>query len=49
MALLFANGQGDRGSVLGRVIPKIQKVVLDASLRIIMYGSRVSVSVKVKE
>ena len=29
---LFANGPGDLGSIPGRVIPKTQKMVLDASL-----------------
>ena len=29
---LFANGLGDLGSILDRVIPKTQKIVLDASL-----------------
>ena len=29
---MFANGPGDGGSIPGRVISKIQKVVLDASL-----------------
>ena len=29
---MFANGPGDLGSVPGRVIPKTQKMVLDASL-----------------
>ena len=29
---VFANGQGDLGSISGRVIPKTQKMVLDASL-----------------
>ena len=29
---VFANGSGDLGSVPGRVIPKTQKMVLDASL-----------------
>ena len=29
---VFANAPGDRGSILGRVIPKTQKVVFDASL-----------------
>ena len=29
---VFANGPGDRGSILGRVIPKTQKMVLDAAL-----------------
>ena len=28
----FTNGPGELGSIPGRVIPKIQKVVLDASL-----------------
>ena len=29
---MFANNPGDRGSIPGRVIPKIQKMVLDESL-----------------
>ena len=29
---VFANGPGDLGSILGRVIPKSQKMVLDATL-----------------
>ena len=29
---VFANGLGDQGSIPGRVIPKTQKMVLDASL-----------------
>ena len=29
---VFANGPGDLGSIPGRVIPKTQKLVLDASL-----------------
>ena len=29
---MFANGPGDRGSILGRVIPKTQKMILDAAL-----------------
>ena len=29
---VFANGQGDKGSILGQVIPKTQKLVLDAIL-----------------
>ena len=29
---MFVNGPGDRGSVPGHVIPKIQKMVLDTSL-----------------
>ena len=32
MSRVFANGPGDRGSILGRVIPKTQKMVLDAAL-----------------
>ena len=29
---VFSNGLGDRGSILGRVIPKTQKMVLDGAL-----------------
>ena len=32
MARVFANGLRDRGSIPGRVIPKTQKMVLDAAL-----------------
>ena len=32
MVRVFANGPGDLGSITGRVIPKTQKMVLDASL-----------------
>ena len=32
MSREFANGLGDRGSIPGRVIPKTQKMVLDATL-----------------
>ena len=32
MVRVFANDPGDLGSILGRVIPKTQKMVLDASL-----------------
>ena len=32
MSRVFANGLGDWGSILGRVIPKTQKTVLDAAL-----------------
>ena len=32
MSRVFANGLGDRGSILGRVIPKTQKMVLDTTL-----------------
>ena len=31
MSRVFANDPRDRGSVLGRVIPKTQKMVLDAA------------------
>ena len=32
MDRMFGNGLGKRGSIPGRVIPKTQKMVLDASL-----------------
>ena len=32
MSRALANGLGDRSSILGRVIPKTQKMVLDAAL-----------------
>ena len=32
MSRVFTNALGDRGSIPGRVIPKIQKMVLDAAL-----------------
>ena len=32
MSRVFANGQGDRGSIPGRVIPKTKKMVLDSAL-----------------
>ena len=32
MSRVFANGSGDRDSIPGRVIPKTQKMVLDAAL-----------------
>ena len=32
MARVFANGPGDLGSIPSRVIPKTQKMALDASL-----------------
>ncbi len=31
MSKMFADGPGDQGSIPGRVIPKTQKIVLDAS------------------
>ena len=32
MVKVFANNPGDQGSIPGRVIPKAQKMVFDASL-----------------
>ena len=32
MSIVFSYGLGDQGSISGRVIPKIQKIVLDAAL-----------------
>ena len=32
MSRVFANGLGDQGLILGHVIPKTQKMVLDAAL-----------------
>ena len=32
MGRVFANGPEDRGSISGQVIPKSQKILLDASL-----------------
>ena len=32
MSRVFANGAGDRGAISDRVIPKTQKMVLDAAL-----------------
>ena len=32
MSRVFANGPGDQGSILGRVISKTQEMVLDATL-----------------
>ena len=32
MSKVFANGLGDRGSIQGRVMPKTQKIILDAAL-----------------
>ena len=32
MGRVFASGPGERGSILDRVIPKTQKMVLDATL-----------------
>ena len=32
MVRVFAYGSGDRGSIPGRIIPKTQKMLLDATL-----------------
>ena len=32
MSIVFANVPGDQGSILGRVMPKTQKMVFDAAL-----------------
>ena len=32
MSRVFVNGPGDQSSILGRVIPKTQKMVLDTAL-----------------
>ena len=32
MGTVFTNGLGDQGSIPGQVIPKTQKIVIDASL-----------------
>ena len=32
MSKMFANGPGDQGSIPGQVIPKTQKMALDAAL-----------------
>ena len=32
MSSVFSNGPGDRGSIPGRIKPKTQKIVLDATL-----------------
>ena len=34
MNTVLANSPGDQGSIIGRVIPKTQKMVLDAALLI---------------
>ena len=48
MATVFANGLGDLGSIPGRVIPKTQKMVLDASLLNTQY-SKVRIKGKVEQ
>ena len=37
MSRVFGNGLGDQGSIPGRVIPKTQKIVLDAALLYTQY------------
>ena len=47
VSIVFTNGWGGRGSILGLVISKIQKMVLDTfclTLSIIRYVSRVKLS-----
>ena len=42
MGIVFANGPGDQGSIPGWVIPKTQKMVLDAALlKIQLYKVRI--------
>ena len=38
MRRVFANGLEDQGSILGRVIPKTQKMVLDSALLNSIFG-----------
>ena len=45
MSRMLANGSGDRGSIPGRVIPKTQKMVLDA---VLLNTQRYKVSIKGK-
>ena len=51
MVRVFTNSVGDEGSIPGRVIPKTQKMALDASLlnSIMRYGSRVSGAIQEQE
>ena len=42
---VYANGPGDRGSIPGRIIPKTQKMVLDAAL---LYTQHYKVRIKIK-
>ena len=41
MPRVFANGLGDRGSILGRVIPKTLKIVQDTSFKTQQYKVRI--------
>ena len=45
MIRVFTNGLGDQGSIPGRVIPKTQKMALDASL---LYTQHYKVRIKSK-
>ena len=45
MSRVFANGPGDRGSILDRVIPKTKKIVPDA---ILLNTQHYKVSIKSK-
>ena len=45
---VFANDPGDRGSIPGRVIPKTQKIVLDAALLNTQYY-KIRIKVKVEQ
>ena len=45
MSRVFANGPGDQGSILGRVIPKTLKMILDTTLLSTQYYK---VRIKVK-
>ena len=48
MSRVFANCSGDLGSILGRVIPKTFKMVLDATLLNTQYG-KVRIKGKVEQ
>ena len=48
MSRVFANGPGDRGSIPGWVIPKMQKMVLDAALLSTLHY-KVKIKSKVKQ
>ena len=48
MSRVFAKSLGDRGSIQGRVIPKTQKMVLDAALLSIQYN-KVTIKAKVEQ
>ena len=51
MVRVFTNGMEDKGSIPSQVIPKTQKMVLDASLtrNVIWYGSKLSRAIQGKE